>query len=105
MSLSLVSCQMMRVISSPRSSTTGFSTLIFAMGHASLVGRAPGGAKGIGPSYQSTSGRANTVRDHVRAICQCLDFQVHLTLISGSERTSKSKTTLEPVGCRDPFDS
>ena len=44
-SLSLMSCQMMRVISSPSSSTTGFSTLIFAMGHASLKGSAPGGAR------------------------------------------------------------
>ena len=31
MSLSLMSCQMIRVISSPSISTTGLSTLIFAM--------------------------------------------------------------------------
>src|SRR5918911_992550 len=40
-SLSLMKCQMIRVISSPSSSTTGFSTLIFAIIRALVLVGAP----------------------------------------------------------------
>src|SRR4051812_14573820 len=50
MSFSLMNCQMMRVISSPSSSTTGLATLIFAMcaGLPGVTGeRAPTVAEGV----------------------------------------------------------
>src|ERR1051325_561928 len=45
-SLSLISPQMIRVISSPSISTTGFATLIFAMAVSHLLGQVAGGIRG-----------------------------------------------------------
>src|SRR6266704_45547 len=56
-SLSLMYCQMIRVISSPSSSTTGLVTLIFAMTEGAFLGTG-GGWDGMYPRYSTAKARA-----------------------------------------------
>src|ERR1700761_3240702 len=59
MNLSLIACQMMRVISSPSSSTTGFLTLILAGPDAvAIVRRARSDAAGAGTLRRDATGAA-----------------------------------------------
>src|SRR5579872_2817077 len=61
-SLSLMYCQMIRVISSPSSSTTGLVTLIFAMGKRALIGIAREIAFDLPPRYSTAGAGAKAER-------------------------------------------
>src|SRR4051794_25391955 len=76
MSLSLMNAQMMRVISSPSSSTTGFFTLIFAIGGEPYLALRSGldpGERLLHPLLQALDASARQqLRHHAGVLAPCL---------------------------------
>src|SRR5690242_18489975 len=87
-----MNCQMMRVISSPSSSTTGFLTLIFAMeGKAfAFAGRAPDGG-----DTRGRSGAAIAPPGKARYIARAL--QGILMPGAGTDRTKTAPALAGPI--------
>src|ERR1700722_18487223 len=97
-SLSLMYCQMIRVISSPSSSTTGLVTLIFSMADRAFLGIARFGTNGSGtnevlhPRYSTANALAKA-----KALCS-------MRPSFSSERCLRSRSGHHVPGHEDPAD-
>src|SRR3954447_26334619 len=89
-------CQMIRVISSPSSSTTGFWTLIFAMGNRAFleVTRFRDGVMNSG--YSTAAAVAEAKRPH-----RCADFAFRLRKCG--KGTKPPRTPRRPRAGGDPY--